>query len=388
MWHRFCIDIVIDVLLSNKDPTIWCLLTIALAPHTLNFERLHNLTKSWCVSIGNVVSVRRTIKTVALATVMTTGCSTALDKRPIVTGSEYSIPFEGVLVDVLKARTEGFAPSIYAETAGAAAEYRYRAADPFLSSFFAALARAFEGDAEGYLANTRCIYIVRPNDADFAESVRNNALFSAEDEFLDDELFDLSREQQQALQRQKALQAGLQNSQSDSLKELVSLAQACNPDLKIGSPVLMTFSEGGGTISPASGIKYTSSKRVNELSGLSAAPAKSDPPLMPENSSFEGMSVPIAPLPKQNSQAREASRETSKPWQLRLGTFQQATQANALVANLINDGYTMDRIQVTTNEKNQFIVEIGPLHSKDEALQEKDKLDAQFFIDSRIRRPE
>ena len=323
--------------------------------------------------------------TVALLTALTTGCSTALDKRPIVVGSEYSIPFEGVLVDVLKARTEGFAPSIYSETAGAAAEYRYRTADPFLSSFFAALARAFEGDAEGYLANTRCIYIVRPNDADFAESVRNSALFSGGDEFFEDDLFDLSREQQQALQRQKALQAGLQNSQSDSLKELVSLAQACNPDLKIGSPVLMTVSESGGTISPASNVKYTSEQGVNELPGLSTAPARSDPSLTPESSSFDGMSVPIAPLPEPDLQAQETS---TQQWQLRLGIFQQATKANALVANLINDGYTMDRVQVTTNEKNQFIVEIGPLHSIDEALQEKDKLDAQFFIDSRIRQPE
>ncbi len=346
----------------------WRPLTIALASHALNFERLHYIVAGWRAPFVTAQSARRSMTTLTLLAALTAGCSTALDKRPIVVGSEYSIPFEGILVDVLEARTEGFSQSIYAETAGAAADYGYRAADSFLSSFFATLARAITGDTEGYLANTRCIYIVRPNDADFAESVRNSALFSGDDEFFEDDLLDLSLEQQQALQRQKALQASLQNSQSDSLKELVSLSQACNPYLKIGSPVLMTVSVSGGTISPASNVKYTNEQGVNELPELSTAPARSDRSLLTD--------------------PELQARETSTPWQLRLGVFQQATSAKTLVANLINDGYTMDEIQVTINEKSQFVVEIGPLQSMQEALQEKNKMDAQFFIDSRIRQPE
>ena len=181
------------------------------------------------------------------------------------------------MVDVLNARAQEFASNTYAESLGAAAEYHYRNRNVFASAFFAALARAFGSDAEGYLANTRCIYLVRPNDPAFAESIRSSALISSDDPFFSQSLdssdpWNPTREEIQSLQRQKALQSGLQNSRTDAMKGLVSLAQICNPELKLGSTVLMTISQDGGTISPASRKQYTTRQPGSFPSGSPQAP--------------------------------------------------------------------------------------------------------------------
>jgi len=187
------------------------------------------------------------------------GCSTAFDRKPIVTESAFSLPFEATLENVFVGRVANQTEANYSNTAVAAANLGM--GDPVSATvrlageLVASVAGATVSDTERRLASARCVYILRPHDPTIADTLREGALSGSASTTDDGSVGDTDEPAEEGSQGTARVPAPETvrtptGGEEGGTDRLISLTQICNPDLVLGAPVMVTITSSAGTIHP------------------------------------------------------------------------------------------------------------------------------------------
>ena len=159
-------------------------------------------------------------------------CSQPVDTRPIVEGTGFGFAFAARVTSVAPIRSVEDERSIFPEFAGAVGRDLAFEGDPFEPDFTAEAiaigAAALTDSNERFVQRTRCMYFLEVEDPAIQQLIMTTVL----SEGVDPAFFD------------KALVTQISTE--------LTLAQACNPNVKVGSLVTMTYSASRGTIHPMS----------------------------------------------------------------------------------------------------------------------------------------
>ena len=187
------------------------------------------------------------------------GCSTAFDRKPIVTDTVFGLPFEATLENVFIGRIADPSEGSYSDTAVAAANLGM--GDPVSATvrlagdLVASIAKATVSDTERRLASARCVYILRPHDPTIADTLREGALSGSASTTDDGSVGDTDEPAEEGSQGTARVPAPETvhpptGGEEGGTDRLISLTQICNPDLVLGAPVMVTMTSTAGTIHP------------------------------------------------------------------------------------------------------------------------------------------